>query len=91
MDLNQAETNLARRLGLFDATMIVMGGIIGAGIIPGALEMLDQLILGAVEQAFHFGFPLDAGAVRGCAPPTGSRALGPSSHWKREGLRLRFS
>src|SRR5438045_4547541 len=25
--------------------------------------MLDQLILGAVEQAFHFGFPLDAGAV----------------------------
>jgi len=26
------ETHLARRLGLFDATMIVMGGIIGAGI-----------------------------------------------------------
>src|SRR5436309_5067368 len=25
--------------------------------------MLDQLILQAVEQAFHFGFPLDAGAV----------------------------
>jgi glycolate oxidase len=25
--------------------------------------MLDRLILGAVEQAFHFGFPLDAGAV----------------------------
>src|SRR5262245_25679858 len=25
-------TTLARRLGLFDATMIVMGGIIGAGI-----------------------------------------------------------
>src|SRR5438128_8755472 len=37
--------------------------IIGAGIIPGALEMLDQLILQAVEAAFHFGFPLDAGAV----------------------------
>src|SRR4051812_36804923 len=26
------DTNLARRLGVFDATMIVMGGIIGAGI-----------------------------------------------------------
>ena len=26
------EVPLARRLGLFDATMIVMGGIIGAGI-----------------------------------------------------------
>src|SRR5262249_34917104 len=34
-----------------------------AGIVPGALEMLDQLILQAVEEAFHFGFPLDAGAV----------------------------
>ncbi|HKW47193.1 MAG TPA: amino acid permease [Gemmatimonadaceae bacterium] len=29
---NDAPTTLARRLGLFDATMIVMGGIIGAGI-----------------------------------------------------------
>jgi basic amino acid/polyamine antiporter, APA family len=28
----QPEGNLARRLGLFDATLIVMGGIIGAGI-----------------------------------------------------------
>src|SRR5439155_21267944 len=37
--------------------------IIGAGIIPGALEMLDKLILKAIEEAFHFGFPLDAGAV----------------------------
>src|SRR5205823_11370194 len=26
-------------------------------------EMLDQLILQAVEAAYHFGFPLDAGAV----------------------------
>src|SRR5262249_5806976 len=30
---------------------------------PAALEMLDRLILQAVEEAFHFGFPLDAGAV----------------------------
>lgn len=29
---SEAPTTLARRLGLFDATMIVMGGIIGAGI-----------------------------------------------------------
>ena len=26
------DTSLARRLNLFDATMIVMGGIVGAGI-----------------------------------------------------------
>jgi glycolate oxidase len=37
--------------------------IISAGIIPGALEMMDQLITQAIEAAYHFGFPLDAGAV----------------------------
>ncbi|QVL33465.1 FAD-binding protein [Telmatocola sphagniphila] len=53
-------------LGVFetvDAATNTISEIIGAGIIPAALELLDQLILGAVEQAFHFGFPLDAGAV----------------------------
>src|SRR6266540_2498105 len=30
--INQSTPALARRLGLFDATMIVMGGIIGSGI-----------------------------------------------------------
>ncbi|QDU80858.1 putative FAD-linked oxidoreductase [Polystyrenella longa] len=37
--------------------------IIGAGIIPAALELMDQGIIHAVEAAFKFGFPLDAGAV----------------------------
>jgi glycolate oxidase len=45
-----------------DATNTI-SEIIGEGIVPAALEMLDQLILRAVEAAFHFGFPLDAGAV----------------------------
>jgi glycolate oxidase len=53
-------------LGVFetvdDATNTI-SDIIGAGIVPAALEMLDQLILGALVDAFHFGFPLDAGAV----------------------------
>ena len=53
-------------LGIFenvgDATNAI-SEIIGAGIVPAALEMLDQGILVAVEEAFHFGFPLDAGAV----------------------------
>jgi glycolate oxidase len=53
-------------LGVFetvdDATNTI-SDIIGAGIVPAALEMLDQLILQAVEAAFHFGFPLNAGAV----------------------------
>lgn len=37
--------------------------IIAAGIIPGAMEMMDQLITQAVESAYKFGFPTDAGAV----------------------------
>jgi glycolate oxidase len=53
-------------LGVFDsvddATQAI-SGIIGAGIIPAALEMMDQGILVAVEEAFHFGFPLDAEAI----------------------------
>src|SRR3954464_5737466 len=52
--------------GLFDSidhATEAISGIIGAGIIPAALEMMDQGILVAVEEAFHFGFPLDAGAV----------------------------
>ncbi len=53
-------------LGVFetvdDATNTI-SDIIGGGIVPAALEMLDAPILAAIEAAFHFGFPLDAGAV----------------------------
>jgi glycolate oxidase len=53
-------------LGVFesvdDASQTV-SDIISAGIIPAALEMMDHLITQAVEAAYHFGFPLDAGAV----------------------------
>src|SRR6185503_5382306 len=53
-------------LGVFesvdDASQTV-SEIIAAGIVPGAMEMMDQLITQAVEAAYKFGFPLDAGAV----------------------------
>ena len=53
-------------LGVFesvdDASQTV-SDIIAAGIVPGAMEMMDQLITRAVEAAYQFGFPLDAGAV----------------------------
>lgn len=45
-----------------DATNTV-SGLIGRGIVPAALEMMDRVVIGAVEAAFHFGFPLDAEAV----------------------------
>ncbi|MCE5303008.1 MAG: FAD-binding protein [Planctomycetaceae bacterium] len=37
--------------------------IIAAGIIPAAMELMDQGVLSAVEAAYHFGFPPEAGAV----------------------------
>jgi len=48
----ESESHLVRRLGLFDATMIVMGGIIGAGIFTNPYVVAQQvhtplLILGA--------------------------------------------
>ena len=40
-----------------------VSAIIGAGIVPTALEMMDHLALEIVEAAFHAGYPTDAGAV----------------------------
>ncbi len=53
-------------LGVFnsvdDATNTI-SDIVGAGIVPAALEMLDNMFVGSIEAAYHLGFPLDAGAV----------------------------
>jgi glycolate oxidase len=46
-----------------DAATETVSGIIAQGIVPAALEMLDNLMIRAVEQAFGFGFPVEAGAV----------------------------
>jgi len=40
-----------------------VAAIVAAGIVPAALEMMDALVIEAVEAAYHFGFPADAGAV----------------------------
>lgn len=40
-----------------------VSSIIAAGIVPAALEMMDALVIEAVEKAYHFGFPTDAGAA----------------------------
>src|SRR6185295_1716655 len=53
-------------LGVFDSVddaSQTVSDIIAAGMVPGAMEMMDQMITQAVEAAYHFGFPLDAGAV----------------------------
>jgi glycolate oxidase len=56
------KTMLAVFASLDDASTAV-SAIIGAGMIPSSLEVMDRLIIDAVEAAFHFGFPEDAQAV----------------------------
>ncbi|MEI6085461.1 MAG: FAD-linked oxidase C-terminal domain-containing protein, partial [Verrucomicrobiota bacterium] len=64
--LTRAPQAFKTMLGIFenvdDASQTV-SDIIAAGIVPGAMEMMDQLIMQAIEAAYKFGFPLDAGAV----------------------------
>ena len=43
-----------------------VAAIIGAGIIPAGLEMMDQLTIAAVEPFVHAGYPVDAAAILLC-------------------------
>jgi glycolate oxidase len=49
--------------GDIDSASAAVSAIVAAGIIPTALEMMDAVIVGAVEAAFHAGYPTDAAAV----------------------------
>lgn len=53
-------------VGIFntlDDASNTVSGIVEGGIIPAALEMMDQIILQAVEEYIHAGYPQDAAAV----------------------------
>jgi glycolate oxidase len=45
------------------AAATAVSDVIAAGVVPAALEMMDRLIVGAVENFVHAGFPVDAAAV----------------------------
>src|SRR5579863_8241189 len=49
--------------GDIDSASEAVSAIVGAGIAPTALEMMDAVITRAVEAAFGAGYPTDAGAV----------------------------
>jgi len=40
-----------------------VSAIVGAGVVPGAIEMMDRLSIDASEQMAHAGWPADAGAA----------------------------
>ncbi len=46
-----------------DAAGEAVSGIIAAGIVPAAIEMMDKLAIEACEAAVHAGYPMDVGAV----------------------------
>ena len=56
------QTFLAIFNALEDAANTV-SAIIGTGIIPATLEMMDQTVIRAIEESIHAGYPLDAEAV----------------------------
>src|SRR5436190_3402376 len=46
-----------------DGASETVSAIIGAGIVPSAIELMDQLATEAVEAAVGAGYPLDAGGI----------------------------
>ena len=53
-------------VGVFDTmddASNTVSEIIASGVIPAAIEMMDQMILQAVEADTHAGYPMDAAAV----------------------------
>jgi glycolate oxidase len=46
-----------------EAASEAVSALIGRGLVPSALEMMDKLALSAIEAAFHAGYPPEAGAV----------------------------
>lgn len=46
-----------------DDASSAVSGIIGAGIVPAAIEMMDALCIQAAEASMHSGYPANAGAI----------------------------
>jgi glycolate oxidase len=61
--LPPAVTTLLADFTSIEAAAETVTGIIAAGIVPAALEMMDAEITAAVEAYVHAGFPTDAAAV----------------------------
>lgn len=63
VSLPQAVRTMLAIFNTVDQAGDAVSAIIGAGIVPAALEMMDNLPIQAVEDAYHAGYPRDAGAV----------------------------
>jgi glycolate oxidase len=63
--MRKPEAARALLIGFADseAACTCVGRIIGAGIIPGGIEMMDRLAIHSVEEFVHAGYPLDVEAI----------------------------
>ncbi|MFN2460069.1 MAG: FAD-binding oxidoreductase [Candidatus Velthaea sp.] len=63
MRLPEAVRVCVAAFGDVESASEAVSAIIGAGIVPVALEIMDKLITEAVEAHFHAGYPTGSGAV----------------------------
>lgn len=63
LPLPEATRTLLAIFDTIEQASRTVSGVIGAGVIPAALEMIDGTTIRAVEAAYHIGLPLDADAV----------------------------
>jgi glycolate oxidase len=61
--LPEAAATLLAIFDEMDRASNAVSAIIGRGIVPAALEMMDREIIQAVEPSLHVGYPLDADAI----------------------------
>ena len=59
----EAVKTLLAVFGEIEQASAAVSGIIAAGIVPAAMEMMDQMCIEAVEAGLHAGYPEGAGAV----------------------------
>jgi len=46
-----------------DKTALTVAAVIGSGILPAAMELMDKTVINAVEDAFNLGLPRDAEGI----------------------------
>ena len=54
---------LAVAFSTIEEAAATVSGVIAAGLIPAALEMMDRLMMQAIENWLHAGLPVEAGAL----------------------------
>jgi glycolate oxidase len=63
LPIPEAVVTLMAAFPTIETASQAVSDVIGHQIVPAALEMMDQVTIGAVEAAYRAGYPTDAGAV----------------------------